>query len=110
MSLPFSPIRFFQDFLYHSHQVEGGSIRVRFKHVGGGLAFRHGEGLQGFEVAGDDGVYQWADARIDGETVVVSAEGVAKPVNVRYGWSRNHTWANLFNKDGLPALTFRTQR
>jgi len=102
--------------VYESHKVEGNAIRVRFKHVGKGLAFRHGEKLQGFEIAGSDGVYQWADAKIDPSTrsgqaadaVIVSSPKVAKPANVRYGWSRNHAWANLFNKDGLPAPTFRT--
>jgi len=94
---------------YDSHTVEGNKIRIRFSHVGQGLAYRHGEGLQGFEIAGDDGVYHWADAQIDGDTVVVSGKEVAKPAHTRYGWTRNHTWANLFNKDGLPALTFRTK-
>jgi sialate O-acetylesterase len=94
--------------VYESHKVEGAKVRVSFKHVGKGLAFRGGEKLQGFEIAGADGVYQWADAKIAGATVVLTSEKVAKPVNVRYAWSRNHPWANLFNKDGLPALTFRT--
>ena len=96
--------------LYDSHKIEDGTIRIRFKHVGKGLAFRHGESLQGFEVAGADGVYQWAEATIDGDAVLVSSAKIAKPVKVRYGWSRNRTWANLFNKDGLPALAFRTDK
>jgi len=96
--------------MYESHKVEGNKVRVSFKHVGKGLAFRHGKELQGFEIAGADGVHHWADARIDGKTVIVSSPEVAKPVNVRYGWSRNHAWANLFNKAGLPALTFRTDK
>jgi sialate O-acetylesterase len=54
-------------------------------------------------------VYHWGDAKIDGDTVVVSSDAVEKPERVRYGWARSHTWANLFNKDGLPALTFRTR-
>ncbi len=96
--------------IYDSHTVEGNKIRICFRHVGQGLAFKNGDKLQGFEIAGDDQVYHWADAEIDDETVVVSSAKVAKPVHARYGWSRNHTWANLFNKDGLPALTFRTQK
>jgi sialate O-acetylesterase len=96
--------------LCDSHACEGDTIRIRFQHVGKGLAFRHGDGLQGFEIAGKDGVYHWASAEIDGDTVVVSSDKVAKPVHVRYGWARNHPWANLFNKDGLPALTFRTEQ
>jgi len=66
------------------------------------------EKLQGFAVAGADGVFQWADAVIDGDTVVVSSASVQKPVAVRYAFASKHTWANLFNKDGLPALPFRT--
>ena len=96
--------------VYASHKVNGGSVRVSFSHVGKGLAFRHGEKLQGFEIAGADGAYQWAEAKIDGDAVVLTSAKVARPVNVRYGWSNNRTWANLFNKDQLPALTFRTDK
>ena len=96
--------------IYDSHTVEGGKIRVRFKHVGKGLVFRHGEKLQGFEIAGSDGVYHWAEARIEGDAVVVTSPAIARPVHVRYGWAKKHAWANLFNRDRLPALTFRTER
>jgi sialate O-acetylesterase len=95
--------------LYESHAEEGNKIRIRFDHVGQGLAIKHADKLQGFEIAGEDGVFHWADAEIDGDSVVAGSADVAKPVFVRYGWSRNHTWANLFNKDGLPALTFSTK-
>ena len=44
----------------------------------------------------------------EGDTVVLTSEKVAMPVAVRYAWSDKHPWANLFNKDGLPALPFRT--
>lgn len=94
--------------VYDSHKVEGNQIRIAYTHVGKGLATRHSDALQGFEVAGKDGQYHWADAKIDGDTVVVSSDQVAGPVAVRYGWSKNRTWANLFNKNGLPALTFRS--
>jgi sialate O-acetylesterase len=96
--------------LYASHAVEGGTIRVKFTHVGQGLAFRNGDKLQGFAVAGADKVFQWADAVIDGDSVVVSSAKVPQPVNVRYAWAGKRTWANLFNKDGLPAIPFRTDR
>jgi sialate O-acetylesterase len=95
--------------VYESHAVEGNTIRVRFDHVGQGLAVKHADTLQGFEIAGNDSVFHWADAEIDGDTVVLSSPRVTKPVHVRYGWARNHPWANLFNKDGLPALTFSTK-
>jgi sialate O-acetylesterase len=94
--------------LYASHAIEGNKVRVKFTHVGQGLAFKHGDKLQGFALAGDDKVFHWADARIDGGTVVVSSAAVSKPVAVRYAWAQKRTWANLFNKDGLPAIPFRT--
>jgi sialate O-acetylesterase len=94
--------------VYKSQQVEGGKIRLAFDHVGQGLAFKHGDKLQGFAIAGKDRVFHWADAEIDSQNVIVSSAKVAEPVAVRYAWSHRHPWANLFNKDGLPALTFRT--
>jgi len=94
--------------LYQSHQIDGAKVRVRFTHVGGGLVAAHAEKLQGFLIAGADKKFVWADATIDGESVVVSSEKVPTPVAVRYAWDRNSPWANLFNKDGLPAQTFRT--
>ncbi len=93
---------------YASHAVEGNKVRVKFAHVGQGLAARHSDKLQGFMVAGADKKFVWADAAIDGDSVVVSSAAVPSPVAVRYAWSGNAPWANLFNKDGLPALTFRT--
>jgi sialate O-acetylesterase len=92
--------------VYQSHRVEGSKVRISFSHVGQGLAFKHGDKLQGFAVAGKDMRFVWADAAIDGATVVVSSATVAEPVAVRYAWSEQHPWANLFNQDGLPALPF----
>lgn len=94
--------------VYRSHAVEGDKVRVSFDHVGKGLAHRHGDKLQGFAVAGADGAFHWADARIDGDAVVLSSAAVPKPVSVRYAFASRHPWANLFNQDGLPALPFRT--
>ncbi len=95
---------------YQSHQIEGSKVRISFTHVGQGLAFKHGDKLQGFAVAGKDMKFVWADAVIDGATVVVSNAAVAEPVAVRYAWAARHPWANLFNRDGLPALPFRTDK
>jgi sialate O-acetylesterase len=94
--------------LYQSHQVEGDKIRICFSHVGQGLTARHDESLQGFSIAGEDRQFHWADVEIDGDCVVVSCKEVPTPVAVRYAWGKSSPWANLFNKDGLPALTFRT--
>ena len=94
--------------IYKSHTIEGSKVRVQFTHVGQGLAFRHSDKLQGFALAGADKELHWADAVIDGDTVVVSSPKAPAPVAVRYAWSGYPAWANLFNKDGLPALSFRT--
>jgi sialate O-acetylesterase len=94
--------------VFDSAKVDGDNLRITFTHVGQGLAFRHGDKLQGFEIAGDDKKFYWADARIDGDAVVLHSDKVAKPAAARYAWSQSHPWANLFNKDGLPAATFRT--
>lgn len=93
--------------IYASHKIDGNKIIVNFSHVGSGLASKHGDGLQGFAIAGKDGTYHWAQATIDGDTVVVSSPDVPQPVSVQYAWDKNSPWANLFNNDGLPALTFR---
>jgi len=94
--------------IYQSHQVEGDKVRVRFAHASQGLAWRNGDRLQGFAVAGADKVFHWADASIEGDCALVSCPQVTQPVAVRYAWGSTHPWANLFNKDGLPALTFRS--
>jgi len=80
-----------------------------FKHVGKGLVFRNGDKLQGFEIAGKDHPWHWADAKIEGDTVVVSSEKVAEPVHVRYKSHNSCSWANLFNKDRWPAFAFNTR-
>lgn len=94
--------------VYQRHEIRDGRIRVKFTHVGKGLASRHGDRLQGFAIAGDDRVFLWADAEIDGDAVIVSSPSVPRPIAVRYAWASTPTWANLFNKDGLPAVPFRT--
>jgi sialate O-acetylesterase len=81
-------------------------IRLAFDHVGSGLIAR-GDKLTGFAVAGDDGKFVWADAVIEGDTVVVSSPAVAQPVAVRYGWDDNPA-CNLYNRENLPAVPFRT--
>ena len=93
--------------LYKSMKAEGGKIRLSFDHVGGGLVAAGGEQLKGFAVAGADRKFVWADAKIDGDTVVVSSDDVAEPVAVRYAWADNPV-CNLHNKENLPASPFRT--
>ena len=92
--------------LYDGMSLEGGRVRVRFRHVGGGLALDTAKG-NGFTVAGADGAFKPATATIDGETLVVSSPDVPAPVAVRYGWEDNPV-TSLRNKEGLPASPFRT--
>ena len=93
--------------IFDSMKVEGDKVRLTFKHTGGGLAAKDGQPLKGFAVAGEDRRFAWAEAKIDGNTVVVSSAVVPNPVAVRYGWANNPE-ANLYNKEGLPASPFRT--
>lgn len=82
------------------------SIRLHFAHTDGGLVVK-GDKLEEFSIAGDDSKWVWADARIDGDTVVVSSPSVLSPTQVRYAWQSNPA-ATLFNGAGLPAVPFRT--
>jgi len=83
---------------------EGGAIRVWFDHHAKGLVAKGGE-LTGWEVAGADGKFVSAAAKIDGHTVVVTSDAVTEPKFVRYGWA-NSPKCNLFNGEGLPASPF----
>ena len=93
--------------LYESVDIAGSEIRIHFSHVGAGLEARGAGTLEGFSIAGVDRKFHWADARIEGDTVVISSRDVANPVAVRYAWADSPV-CNLFNKDGLPASPFRT--
>ncbi len=86
-------------------KIDGAKAIVKFKHAAG-LAAKDGE-LKGFTIAAEDKQFVPAKAEIKGETVIVSAEGVARPVAVRYGWA-NVPDVNLYNAAGLPASPFRT--
>ena len=92
--------------VFSSMTVDGDRAVLRFKHVGGGLVSKDGP-LKGFTIAGPDRKFVNAEATIEGDTVVVHAPSVAKPVAVRFGWA-NFPVVNLWNKDGLPATPFRT--
>jgi len=93
--------------IYKSMQAAGKKIILKFDHVGGGLVAEGDGPLKGFAIAGEDKKFVWADAKIEGETIVVSSEAVAAPVAVRYAWADNPI-CNLYNKEGLPASPFRT--
>ena len=114
---------------YKSFKLEGSKVCVSFNHLGGGLIVstntplsdyltREGAftpvadpsptaAVKAFTIAGDDHKWYWADAVLDGDTVVLSSPNVAHPVAVRYAWANNPV-TNLYNKYGLPAVPFRT--
>lgn len=87
-------------------EVDGAKMLVRFK-AADPLAVRGGDELKGFVIAGADKVFQPAQARIEGDSVVVWSEAVAAPVAVRYAWADNPE-CNLTGASGLPASPFRT--
>ena len=92
--------------VFKAIEKKDASIRVTFDHVGAGLEAKGGE-LKGFAIAGDDKKFVWADAKIEGDAVVLSSPKVAAPTTVRYAWGNNPI-ATLYNKDGLPAVPFRS--
>ena len=110
-------------------KIEAQKVRVTFTHADGGLVTKplpetvvvnsesgetkalkrynpNGE-VEGFAICGEDKRWEWADAKIEGNGVVVWSDKVAKPVNVRYAYASNPT-CNLYNQAGLPAAPFRT--
>ncbi|MEZ0607816.1 sialate O-acetylesterase [Fibrella sp. WM1] len=96
--------------LYQSATVDGNKIVIGFTNVGGGLITNDGEELGDFAIAGADKKFVWAKASIVGNTVVVSSDEVPSPQYVRYAWADNPVHPNLYNKEGLPASPFRTDK
>lgn len=105
--------------LYKGMTVAGDRIRITFDCTGSGLMVARKEGLapayelkganlQTFAIAGEDRQWHWADAVIEGDTVLVSSPKVPKPVAVRYAYSMNPAGNKLYNREGLPASPFRT--
>ena len=93
--------------IYKTMKTKGNQIILHFDHVGGGLVARPDEPLKGFAIAGADRKFVWADAKIEGDSIVVSSSEVSAPVAVRYAWADNPV-CNLYNNEGLPASPFRT--
>lgn len=105
--------------LFKSLNIQGGKAHLTFDYTGSGLMVAKKEGLKPaaeakdeklkrFAVAGEDRKWFWADAVIEGNTVVVSSPDVKAPVAVRYAFEMNPDGANLYNREGLPTSPFRT--
>jgi sialate O-acetylesterase len=93
--------------VYKSMKIKGDKIILSFTHADNGLMAK-GEELKEFAIAGADGKFVWAKAKIEGNKVIVWNDAVASPVSVRYAWADNPEHANLYNVEGLPAVPFRT--
>jgi len=105
--------------IFRNCRIQGDGAIIEFDHIGAGLVVgiqpplaplvvvKDGV-LKGFAVAGADKKWRWADAKIVADTVVVHSADVAVPVAVRYACCLNPVAANLYNRDGLPAVPFRT--
>ena len=94
---------------FKSVKFADGKARVSFTGTGSGLVVRGGK-LNCFSIAGKDGKFVWADAVLDGDTVVVSSAKVKEPVAVRYAWAPYPIDPNLYNKEGFPAIPFRSDK
>jgi len=103
---------------FETMKVAGGIVRVFFKNVGKGLSTKDGKKPGAFAIAGDDKEFVWADAVIapstgsgqDGNTVIVSSPQVKTPQHVRYAYVSFRGDVNLCNKDGFPAIPFRSDK
>jgi sialate O-acetylesterase len=104
--------------LYKDHKVEGHTIRIRFHHAEGLMvATKQGlepakpcpnQKIQWLSLQANDGTWHWADGKIDGTELIVSAPGIDKPTAVRYAFTNNPNGALLYNKALIPAAPFAT--
>lgn len=93
--------------VFQQMKIVGDKIALQFAHAENGLKSIDGKPLSDFEIAGADGKFVPANALMEGSTIIVSTKRIAHPVNVRFEWNEAGK-ANLFNKEGLPAVPFRT--
>jgi sialate O-acetylesterase len=92
--------------LYKKMEIKNGKAKIYFNHIGTGLMVK-GDILKGFAICGEDKKFVWANAKIEGDTVLVWSEKIKNPTAVCYNWA---DWidGNLYNKENLPASPFRT--
>ncbi|MFL9831054.1 sialate O-acetylesterase [Flavobacterium sp. ST-87] len=92
---------------FQKMKLENNSIEISFTHTGSGIASRDEKPLTGFTIAGADKKFVAAKAIQQGDKVMVSAPGVPHPYYVRFNWNEA-AQSNFINKEGLPAVPFRT--
>lgn len=94
---------------FESMEIQGNQINATFNHTGSGLSTPDKYGyIKGFEVAGNDQIFHYARAFISNNKITISCEEVANPIALRFGWIGDASENTLFNKEGLPAVPFRT--
>jgi sialate O-acetylesterase len=105
--------------LYTKHVINGNTVRVSFDNAKSGLMVANKEGflpptptpnakLQWLSIQSKDGNWHWADGKIDGSELVVSAQAVSEPIAVRYAYTQHPNGHILYNKDGQPVGPFST--
>jgi sialate O-acetylesterase len=95
--------------IFQSMKTTGNKIELTFSNTGSGLTVKGGGELKQFSIAGADKKYSWANAKIEGNRIIVWNDAVVHPFYIRYAWADNPEGANLYNKDGLPASPFTTE-
>jgi sialate O-acetylesterase len=88
---------------------EGNQLILTFSETGSGLVAIDGQELKHFAIAGDDTGFEWANATIKGDQIIVWSQNILNPNRVRYAWADNPAGANLYNIEGLPAAPFEAQ-
>ncbi len=94
---------------FKSMEIDGNKIIASFENLGSGLSTPDKyEYVKGFEIAGDDQIFYYAKAKIVDDKVVIYNENVKNPVAIHFGWADDASDNNLYNKEGFPAVPFRT--
>ncbi|PXY42196.1 sialate O-acetylesterase [Flavobacterium cheongpyeongense] len=92
--------------LFQSMKREQNKLILSFSDIGSGLIPKNNAVLKGFAIAGTDGKYVWANAKILNDKIIVWSGSIPNPMKVRYAWADNPSEANLYNKENLPASPF----
>jgi sialate O-acetylesterase len=105
------PITIFGGPTFQSVDFKKTQAVLSFQNLGKGWRVKDQYGyIKGFEIAGEDKKFYYAQARMEGEKLIVWNDKVTDPKSVRYGWTDAPIDANLFNQEGFPALPFRTDQ
>ena len=96
---------------FHSIEFKNEQASIEFKNIGKGWQIKDQYGyIKGFEIAGSNHIFYYAQAKLEGNRIIVTSDKVKDPQAVRYAWTDSPIDANLFNMDGFPAAPFRTDQ